>query len=196
MVLESAGPETTKTIKINGLTLKDSRVKTLAMRMDARKGQMTATAVSPEGSGKQYILDQNGKVEEKEIPIQLESPTPMAKFKSTDDSQIIDFIWKMPKQKEVWLEVAKDREFTKIQKRISTAQLSSKVALPAGSYFHELFPDETTCADCSRRVQWDFHMMLEPQLQPRLVIPKGNFSSITHLYPRYFNHRPGLKTRC
>ncbi|MDZ4675901.1 MAG: FecR domain-containing protein [Oligoflexia bacterium] len=122
-------------IKINGMDLAAAGKGTMSLQVDAEKGQLTATTMGVDGTGKQITIDKDGTMSEKEIPTILESPAPLSREYIDAAQTAITFTWQAKNNSPRILELAKDKNFKQmvIQKKLTTKKYLTN--LKAGSFY-------------------------------------------------------------
>lgn len=121
-------------IKVNGVELDNSKSKSLAINVDDKKGEIKAVETNQDGTGKEITISKDGKKEEKEIPALLQNPPPLFRTWTSFDAEKINFSW-TSKDPSAVLEVAKDKDFSKVVFRKEISGSSHGMELDPGTYF-------------------------------------------------------------
>ncbi len=134
LVIEGQDSSLLTEIKINGVAMKTGGRKTLALNIDEKKGRLTATSTEADGTGKQVIVNKDGTVEEKIIPVTLDAPS--ALMRKLIDGKIENVTFKWNSRSDIHsLEISQDKDFTRLISKTSSDKKFVIVPLELGQYF-------------------------------------------------------------
>jgi hypothetical protein len=113
-------------LKINGMDMSGN----VSLQMDDEKGRILATT-----DGKQMIIDQNGKVIERDLKVALTSPETMSQVFIENSSGDIPLTWKNKAGKAVEVTIALDRNCKKILEKKTLSDDSFEFKGSPGVYY-------------------------------------------------------------
>lgn len=175
-------------IKVNGMTL--AQASNVSLQVDEKKGQLTATATSSDGTGKQITVDKQGHMEEKEVPAVLDSPAPLS-HKYIDSGQAsVTFTWQAKADKKTF-ELARDKDFSQVIFHKDTSDNNLRLNLIQGSYFWRVKAPSAKGVLTSEVRSLDVSQMQVPELLP--VEPKGKVAFRTDFPTVDFSWKGGAQ---
>lgn len=128
-------------LKINGVVISKNEDSSLSLKVDKKNDKLVATTTEGDGTGKLITIDKAGKVEEKKLPVLLQSPPPLSHFYSDSRKHDVNFKWQAQKGEFIF-QVSKTTSFGNPYYEKELDDLDIEKSFPEGNYYWRVIQAE------------------------------------------------------